>query len=112
MRRGPGVRPGRTERTLLCAAESILLPGQVKPGCVDPARPAEALPGFLHQARDLLPSVNAIDGFVRVNQMGASLAEVRPDWLRLWVLTVLYFAIAAALSQLRAARVAHHAPAV
>jgi ABC-2 type transport system permease protein len=74
--------------------------------------PAEALPGFLHQARDLLPSVNAIDGFVRVNQMGASLTEVRPDWLRLWALALLYFAIAVALSQLRAARVANHAPAV
>jgi ABC-2 type transport system permease protein len=74
--------------------------------------PAEALPSFLHQARDLLPSVNAIDGFVRINQMGASLAEVRPDWLRLWALAVLYFAIAVALSQLRAARTVNHAPAV
>jgi ABC-2 type transport system permease protein len=74
--------------------------------------PAEALPGLLRQARELLPSVNAIDGLVRINQMGASLAEVRPDWLRLWVLAVLYLAIAAALSQLRAVRVANHAPAV
>ena len=53
--------------------------------------PAEALPGLLRQARELLPSVNAIDGIVRINQMGASLAEVRPDWLRLWCLTLLYF---------------------
>ena len=60
----------------------------------------------------MLPSVNAIDAFVRVNQMGASLTEVRPDWLRLWALALLYFAIAVALSQLRAARVANHAPAV
>ena len=74
--------------------------------------PAEALPGFLRQARELLPSVNAIDGVVRINQMGASLAEVRPDWVRLWALTLLYFAIAAALAQLRAARAPSHAPAV
>jgi ABC-2 type transport system permease protein len=74
--------------------------------------PAEALPGFLHQARGLLPSVNAIDGMVRINQMGASLAEVRPDWLRLWALTLLYFAIAVALAQLRARRVPSHAPAI
>ena len=66
--------------------------------------PAEALPGLLRQARELLPSVNAIDGIVRVNQMGASLFEVRPDWLRLWVLTLLYFAAAMAISQLRAVR--------
>jgi ABC-2 type transport system permease protein len=66
--------------------------------------PAEALPSLLRQARELLPSVNAIDGIVRVNQMGASLFEVRPDWLRLWVLTLLYFAAAMAISQLRAVR--------
>jgi ABC-2 type transport system permease protein len=66
--------------------------------------PAEALPGYLRQARELLPSVNAIDGIVRVNQMGASLAEVHQDWARLWALTLLYFAVAAALAYLRAAR--------
>jgi ABC-2 type transport system permease protein len=66
--------------------------------------PAEALPGFLRQARELVPSVSAIDGMVRINQMGATLAEVQPDWLRLWGLTLLYFAVALALAQLRIAR--------
>jgi ABC-2 type transport system permease protein len=51
--------------------------------------PAEVLPGFLRQARELVPSVSAIDGIVRINQMGATLAEVRPDSLRLWGLTLL-----------------------
>ncbi len=74
--------------------------------------PAEALPGFLRQARELLPSVNAIDGMVRINQMGASLAEMRPDFLRLCMLTLLYFVIAVALARLRAARMPSHAPAV
>ncbi|MCW3477724.1 ABC transporter permease [Limobrevibacterium gyesilva] len=74
--------------------------------------PAEALPGFLHRARELLPSVNAINGMVRINQMGASLTEVRPDWVRLCALTLLYFVIAAALAHLRAARASSHAPAV
>ena len=46
--------------------------------------PAEALPGFLRQARELLPSVSAIDGMVRINQMGASLFEVRDRWGALW----------------------------
>jgi ABC-2 type transport system permease protein len=74
--------------------------------------PAEALPGFLRQARELLPSVSAIDGLVRINQMGASLAEVRPDWLRLWALALLYFAVATALAYLRGIRVPSHAAAV
>jgi ABC-2 type transport system permease protein len=74
--------------------------------------PAEALPGFLRQLRGMLPSVNAIDGMVRINQMGASLAEVRPDWLRLWALTLLYFAVAAALAQLRTVRAPSHVSAI
>jgi ABC-2 type transport system permease protein len=74
--------------------------------------PAEALPGFLRQARELLPSVDAIDGLVRINQMGAKLTEVRPDWLVLWGLVLLYFAISMALVQLRAVRGPSHAPAV
>ncbi len=74
--------------------------------------PAEALPGVLRQLRELLPSVNAIDGMVRINQMGASLAEVRPDWERLWALTLLYFCIAFACARLRALRRPRHAVAV
>jgi ABC-2 type transport system permease protein len=74
--------------------------------------PAEALPGFLFHARNFLPSVNAIDGMVRINQMGASLAEIRPDWLRLWGLTLLYFGTAALLAQLRAVRMPSHAATV
>jgi ABC-2 type transport system permease protein len=72
--------------------------------------PAEALPGFLSKARVMLPSVNAIDGMVRINQMGASLAEVRPDWLRLWALSALYFIIAVALSHLRTPMASDHDP--
>lgn len=74
--------------------------------------PVEALPGFLQRLRVLLPSVDAIDGLVRVNQMGASLGEVRPDWMRLWVLTVFYFAVAAMLARLRAVRGPDHAATV
>jgi ABC-2 type transport system permease protein len=74
--------------------------------------PAEALPGFLRQARELLPSVNAIDGIVRVNQMGASLAEVRPDWMRLWGLVLLYFAVSVTIAHLRSGRAPSDAHAV
>jgi ABC-2 type transport system permease protein len=66
--------------------------------------PAEALPGFLRQARELVPSVSAIDSMVRINQMGASLAEVRLDALLLWGLTLLYFAAAVALAHFRTNR--------
>jgi ABC-2 type transport system permease protein len=74
--------------------------------------PVEALPGLLQQLRVLLPSVDAIDAMVRINQMGASLGEVRPDWMRLWTLTFLYFGLAAALTYVRAVRGPRHAATI
>ena len=55
-------------------------------------QPAAILPGWRvlagggaarlsAQGAQSLPSVDAIDGIVRINQMGAMMAEVRPDWL-------------------------------
>jgi hypothetical protein len=45
------------------------------------------------RARDT-PSVSAIDGSCGSSQMGPGLLEVRQRWETLWVLTVLYFALA------------------
>ena len=36
----------------------------------------------------------AINGIVRINQLGASLSEVAQDWRGLWFLAVIYFALA------------------
>jgi ABC-2 type transport system permease protein len=72
--------------------------------------PDEAIPQFLRSAREVLPSVSAIDGFVRIGQMGASLVEVRHRWETLWILTALYFALAALLAYLRRLQIPAHAP--
>jgi ABC-2 type transport system permease protein len=77
---------------------------------VGAAWPAEAIPSFLRSARELLPSVPAIDGFVRINQMGAALLEVRGRWETLWALTLLYFLTAAALTYQRPLWRLRHAP--
>ena len=71
--------------------------------------PAEALPGVLRQLRELLPSVNAIDGMVRINQMGASLAEVRPDWEAPLAADTAVFALAATCAHFRSMRTRDHA---
>jgi ABC-2 type transport system permease protein len=42
----------------------------------------------------VFPSESAIDGLVRINQMGAALGEVRADWLYLWLLAAIYFSLA------------------
>jgi len=47
-----------------------------------------------------------------VNQMGANLAEIRPEWRWLWVLAFLYFCAAALVAHLRRARGPDRVPAV
>jgi ABC-2 type transport system permease protein len=42
----------------------------------------------------MFPADSAIDGLVRVNQLGASIWEVAHDWLGLWCLALGYFALA------------------
>nr|WP_187387744.1 hypothetical protein [Bradyrhizobium sp.] len=42
----------------------------------------------------LFPADSAIDGLVRVNQLGAGIWEVGHDWLALWCLALGYFALA------------------
>jgi ABC-2 type transport system permease protein len=42
----------------------------------------------------VFPADFAIDGIVRINQLGASLWEVARDWAGLWCLTVFYFVLA------------------
>ena len=57
--------------------------------------PVEAIPDFIRAASRVIPSTSAIDGFVRINQMGASILEVKRDWISLWILTLVYGLLAA-----------------
>jgi ABC-2 type transport system permease protein len=65
--------------------------------------PREMIPPVLEELRRIFPSESAIDGLVRIGQMGASLGEVKADWLYLWLLTAVYFGLALAASRRRAA---------
>jgi ABC-2 type transport system permease protein len=56
--------------------------------------PREAIPERVQAASNILPADLAIDGIVRINQMGASLWEVSRDWRGLWCLAVVYFGLA------------------
>lgn len=56
--------------------------------------PLELVPPWLRLLAKLLPSTAAIDGFLRLNQMGASLAEVAPEWRILWSLAGAYLLLA------------------
>jgi len=71
--------------------------------------PVEAIPGWLRDVGRVFPSEAAIDGLVRINQMGASLHEVLPDWWALITLAAGYFVLAVLASHLGQRRRAIHA---
>jgi ABC-2 type transport system permease protein len=69
--------------------------------------PREAIPESVQAAGYIFPSDFAIDGIVRINQLGATLWEVVRDWRGLWGLTVIYFALAVVSAFLVKRRQAH-----
>lgn len=54
------------------------------------AWPAEAIPSPIRWVALLVPSSSAIDGLVRVSQLGAPLSEARAQILTLWSLALVY----------------------
>ena len=58
------------------------------------AWPLEAIPLWLRNMAQLIPSTPGCAGFIRLNQMGASLQEVRFEWFSLWGLCAFYFVLA------------------
>jgi ABC-2 type transport system permease protein len=69
--------------------------------------PREAIPASVQPAGYIFPSNFAIDGIVRINQLGASLWEVVRDWQGLWMLAVIYFMLAVMSAFLVKRRQAH-----
>jgi ABC-2 type transport system permease protein len=64
------------------------------------AWPLEAIPQILRTVSVVFPSTSGIDGLVRINQMGATLADVSRDWTRLWILTAVYAILAVAAARI------------
>src|SRR5262249_1561379 len=52
--------------------------------------PREAIPAPMAMVGYIFPSDFAIDGLVRIDQLGASLWEVARDWQGLWLLAIVY----------------------
>ena len=58
------------------------------------AWPREAIPDTAIVLGRIFPADFAIDGLVRINQLGAGIWEVAHDWLGLWCLALVYFTLA------------------
>jgi ABC-2 type transport system permease protein len=69
--------------------------------------PREAIPTSVQNIGYIFPSDFAIDGIVRINQLGATLWEVMRDWRGLWALVIVYFALAVMSAFLVRRRRAH-----
>ncbi len=71
------------------------------------AWPREAIPKPVQAFGYIFPSDLAIDGIVRIDQLGANLWEVAHDWRGLWILALVYFALAVMSAALAKRRFAH-----
>src|SRR5262249_50698581 len=69
--------------------------------------PREAIPKPVQAFGTIFPSDLAIDGIVRIGQLGASPWEVARDWRGLWLVAAIYFALAVISAVLVKRRRAH-----
>src|SRR5258705_4465539 len=65
------------------------------------AGPTKVIPPAVHVVSLLVPSTSAINGFTRLAQLGAPLADVEGEFLMLWGLTLFYGGIALSLADRR-----------
>ena len=78
--------------TLLWTSVPILLLAGV-------SYPREAFPGWLYEVGRLFPSSSAVDGFISLNTMGASLQNIRSEVVNIVILAFLYTFIAIILEK-------------
>jgi ABC-2 type transport system permease protein len=56
--------------------------------------PREAIPPVIKLVSHVVPSTSAIDGFVKLSQLGAPFSAVTSEFLTLWVLAIFYNLVA------------------
>jgi ABC-2 type transport system permease protein len=77
----------RTPETVQLAFVALGLPMFFLSGA---SWPTVSIPRPIAIVANFVPSTAAIDGFVRITQMGATLVDVRIQFLMLWALVLLY----------------------
>lgn len=56
--------------------------------------PTWVMPEWLQWLRAVIPSSAGIEGLVKVRQLGATIADIMPDYINLWILAIAYTALA------------------
>ena len=57
--------------------------------------PMELMPWYWKAAHYIFPAAPATLAFVKLNSMGASMADIRPEYITLWIQAVIYFILSA-----------------
>lgn len=55
--------------------------------------PKEAIPHWIYNLGKLIPSSSGVEGFLRIQTMGATLIDVKSQVVTLWILCIVYFGI-------------------
>lgn len=71
--------------------------------------PQSNMPGFWRVLACFFPSTFGIRGFVRLNTMGATLADIRQEYMALWAQTLVYFFTTCAVYRYQIIRARRHA---
>lgn len=78
---------------LWCSIPALMLSGA--------SVPREAMPEWLYLFGQILPSSSGVEGFIRIQSMGASFSDVLHEVRILWILTIVYGGFAAVGIHLR-----------
>lgn len=55
--------------------------------------PMELMPWYWKIAHYILPAAPGTLAFVKLNSMGADMADIKPEYITLWIQTIVYFII-------------------
>ncbi len=69
--------------------------------------PKESMPDWLFTFGKVIPSSSAVDGFIRLQSMGASLSDIQGAWITLWILAGVYLVLACVGIRLLMHRIEH-----
>ena len=56
--------------------------------------PMELMPWYWKMAHYIIPAAPGTLAFIKLNSMGGNMADIRPEYITLWVQTVVYFGLA------------------
>lgn len=71
--------------------------------------PQSGIPDFWQSISYLFPSTFGVRGFIRMNSMGATLHDIRPEYQVLWIQVVVYFLLACIVYRWQIIRARRHA---